>query len=182
MQPNVSVRMDERGFSLIELLVAMTVLAAVMVATLGVLDSSSRMARSDTDRASAIQDAQVGLDRMVRELRHARLVNSATAQVLDVTVLQRGITRRVVFDCSVAHPSTDGQRQCTRSADGGSAEVLVDRVRDVGSDSQAFAYTPATGAPKHVTVRLAVAVDDGRAGGHSRSLVLTDGTALRNVP
>lgn len=174
--------MDERGFSLIELLVAMTVLATVMVATLGVLDSSSRMARSDTDRASAIQEAQVGLDRMVRELRHTRLVNSASAQVLDVTVLQRGISRRVVFDCSVAHPVTSGQRRCTRSADGGTPEAIVDRVRNIGADSGAFTYTPATGAPKHVTVRLAVAANDGRASGHSRSLVLTDGTALRNVP
>ncbi len=174
--------MDERGFSLIELLVAMTVLAAVMVATLGVLDSSSRMARSDTERASAIQEAQVGLDRMVRELRHTRAVNSASPQVLDVMVLQRGLARRVVFDCSVAHPTAAGQRRCTRSADGGTAEVLVDRVRAVGTDSQAFAYTPATGTPKHVTVRLGVAVDAGRAGGHTRSLVVTDGTALRNVP
>lgn len=174
--------MDERGFSLIELLVAMTVLATVMLATLAVLDSSSRMARSDTDRASAIQEAQVGLDRMVRELRHARAVNSASPQVLDVMVLQRGVARRVVFDCSVAHPSTTGQRRCTRSADGGAAAVLVDRVRNIGAVSGAFTYTPATGTPKHVTVRLGVAVDDGRTGGHFRSLVLTDGTALRNVP
>jgi prepilin-type N-terminal cleavage/methylation domain-containing protein len=174
--------MDERGFSLIELLVAMTVLTTVMVATLSVLDSSSRMARSDTDRASAIQDAQVGLDRMVRELRHTRLVNTASPQVLDVTLLQRGISRRVVIDCSVADPATTGQRRCTRSADGGTPQVLVDRVRDIGTDSRAFTYSPATGAPKHVTVRLGVATDDGRISGHSRSLVLTDGTALRNVP
>ena len=174
--------MDERGFTLIELLVAMTVLAIIMIATLNVLDDSSRIAHSDTDRASSIQEAQGGLDRMVRELRHTRVVNTATPQVLDVDVLQRGVARRVVFDCSVAMPAVAGQRRCTRSANGGPAEVLVDRVRDIGADSSAFTYTPATGAPKHVAVRLGVAVDGGRAGGHTRSLVLTDGTALRNVP
>jgi prepilin-type N-terminal cleavage/methylation domain-containing protein len=173
--------MDERGFTLIELLVGMTVLMVVMVATLTVLGDSSRMSTRENDRTMAIGEAQTGLDRMVRELRHTRLVNSATAQVLDVNVVRRGVDSRVVFDCSVAHPQGGGLRRCTRTL-GGASEVLVDRVRDIGTDTSAFALTPATGTARHVTVRLGVAVDGGRAGGYQRNLVLTDGTALRNVP
>jgi prepilin-type N-terminal cleavage/methylation domain-containing protein len=174
--------MDERGFTVVELLVAMTVLVGVMLATFSVLDDSVRFARSDTERASAIREAQVGIDRMVRELRHTRLVHAAAQQVLDVTVVRRGVDQRVVFDCGVNVPGSGGLRRCTRTPAGGPTTTLVDRVRNVGSDSKAFDYTPATGTVRHVTVRLAVAVDGGRKGGQRRSFILTDGTALRNVP
>ena len=173
--------MDERGFTLVELLVAMTVLVILMLATFKVLDDSSAMATRDNERASAIREAQVGLDTMIRELRHARLVNSAGPQVLDVTVTRRGVDRQVVFNCSVAVPGATGLRRCTRTS-GGVTTVLVDRIRAIGADSSAFSYTPTSGPARHVRVRLGVAVDGGRAGGYVNSLVLTDGTALRNVP
>ena len=172
---------DERGFSLIELLVGMLILVLLMLATFSVLDDSTKVALRDNERTSAIREAQVGLDRMIRELRHTRLVNSATAQRLDVNVTRRGTDTRVVFDCGVAVPGATGLRRCTRTPAGGNAEVLVDRVRDIGADTSAFTYTPVA-APTHVRVRLGVAVDGGRKGGYKQNLVLTDGTALRNVP
>lgn len=174
--------MDERGFTLVELLVSATILVLIMMATFSVLDGSSKTARRDTERAHAIREAQVGIDRMVRELRHTQTVHSASAQVLDVTVLQRGVTQRVVFDCSVASPGTPGARRCTRTPSGGSADVLVDRVRNIGADSSAFAYTPPSGTIRHVMVRLGVAADGGRAEGYRNDVVLSNGTALRNVP
>ena len=174
--------MDERGFTIIELLVGMTVLVVVMLATLTVLDDSTRIAARDNDRSQAIRDAQVGIDRMVRELRHTRLVNSATPQVLDVNVVRRGVDTRVVFNCSTAVPGAAGLRRCTRTPAGGTAELLVDRVRDIGADSSAFAYTPAAATARHVTIRLGLVVDAGKQGGYQQNVVLTDGTALRNVP
>ena len=173
--------MDERGFTLVELLVGMTVLVILMMATFNVLDDSTKLAIRDNDRTTAVRDAQVGLDRMIRELRHTSLVNSATPQVLDVNVTRRGVDRRVVFDCSVAVPGATGLRRCMRTPSGGPAELLVDRVRDIGADASAFTYTPASGA-RHVRVRIGVAVDGGKKGGYGDALVLTDGTALRHVP
>ena len=176
--------MDERGFTLVELLVGMTILVGVMMATFSVLDDSTRMASRDNERSSAIDEARVGVDRMVRELRHARQVTTATPQVLNVTVLRRGIDQQVEFNCSTTMPAPDNAlRRCTRSVAGGPGEVLVDRIRTIGtSDTSAFTYTPSTGTPRHVAVRLAVAVDGGKKGGYRESLVLTDGTRLRNVP
>lgn len=175
--------MDERGFTLVELLVGMTILVGVMMATFSVLDESTRMASRDNERSTAIDEARVGIDRMVRELRHARLVTTATPQVLTVTVLRRGVDQQVQFNCSTPMPAPNATlRRCTRSVAGGPAEVLVDRVRPIGPDTSAFTYTPATGTPRHVAVRLGVAVDGGKHGGYRQSLVLNDGTRLRNVP
>ena len=173
----------EDGFTLVELLVGMSVLLVVMLATLQVLDDSTRLANRDNDRVMAMREAQVGMDKLVRELRHTREVVSATPQVLTVRVLRRSdaTPRQVVFDCSVPHPSAAGLRRCTR-ASGGATELLVDRVRPIDGDTSAFTYTPAAGPARHVTVRLGVAVDGGRAGGFGESFVLTSGTGLRNAP
>jgi len=175
----------QQGFTLVELLVGMVVVMVVMLATFSVLDDSTRMAGHDNERALAIREGQVGIDRLVRELRHARAVHAATAQVLDVTVQRRGAVTRVVFRCDAAVSA--GVRACTRTPSGGAAEVLVKRVRDVGTDPSAFSYTPQSPpAPlagiRHVTVRLGLAVDGGASAGHRRDVVLSDGTAMRNVP
>jgi prepilin-type N-terminal cleavage/methylation domain-containing protein len=170
----------EAGFTLVELLVAMGLLVVVMLAAMAVLDGSGQTATRDGQRAHAIREAQVGIDQMVRELRHTRVVHAHGAQVLDVTVVRRGVEQRVVFDCSIAHPDRPGTRRCTRTG-GGSSRLLVDGVRDLGGDSSAFAYTPSSGPVRHVRIRLAVAADGGHGSGYTHDLVLTSGTALRNV-
>lgn len=176
---------DEEGFTLVELLMAATIALVIVLASLTALDGSSRLASSDNERALAIGHAQSGLDQMVRELRHTRTVHSAAAQLLEVTVAQRGVERRVQFDCSVAEPGRAGLRRCVRTIVSGPAagttEPMVTGVGDVGDSSTVFTYTPATGTAKHVTVRVGVALDGGKVGGHTGRTVLDDGTSLRNV-
>jgi prepilin-type N-terminal cleavage/methylation domain-containing protein len=168
--------MDERGFTLVELLVGMLVLVVVMLATLQVLDDSTRISQRDNERAAAIQDAQVGLDRMVRELRHATTV-AGSATVLMATIQRRGVTTaNVIFNCDPANVVA-GVRRCTRQVGAGTPEVLVNRVRGT---SPVFTYTGSP--PKFVRVRLEVAPDGGKVGGYRESVIYTDGTGFRNVP
>jgi prepilin-type N-terminal cleavage/methylation domain-containing protein len=177
---------DERGFTIIELLVASLILVLVLMGTMQVLDTSTRMAHQDTDRGHAIREAQVGLDRLVREARHARAVVSTATQVLELDVRRNGVDRRVRFDCSVAEPSRPGFRRCVRTVvtgpGAGASEPLVTAIGPVGGSSTVFTYTPASGTARYVSVQFSVAVDGGRvAGGHDTPLVLSDGTSLRNV-
>jgi prepilin-type N-terminal cleavage/methylation domain-containing protein len=176
----------ERGFTLVELLVTALVMVVVLLGTMQVLDDSTRMAAQDTDRGHAIREAQVGLDRMVREARHARAVVAAGPQALELDVRRRGVDSRVRFDCSVAEPGRPGLSRCTRTVvsgpGAGTAEPLVTAIAPVQGSPTVFTYSPAAGPARYVRVQLGVAVDGGRAaGGHDARLVLSDGTALRNV-
>ena len=166
--------MDERGFTLVELLVGMLVLVIVMLATLQVLDDSTRISTRDNDRAQAIQEAQTGLDRMVRELRHATTVTTAGTTAITATIQRRGVTTAsVTFNCANV---AAGVRRCTRQVGAGTPEILIDRVRDTGT---VFTYT---GTPtKFVKIRIGVAADGGKAGGFRETVYFTDGTGLRNV-
>jgi prepilin-type N-terminal cleavage/methylation domain-containing protein len=182
----LDLRRDERGFTLVELLVAALVLVIVLLGTMQVLDTSTRMAAQDTDRGHAIREAQVGLDRMVREARHAIAVVTAAPQVLELDVRRQGVDRRVRFDCSVAEPGRPGLRRCVRTVVAGpgtgTGEPLITAITAAQGSSVVFAYTPPAGQARYVQIRFGVAVDGGRvAGGHDTPLVLSDGTTLRNV-
>jgi type II secretory pathway pseudopilin PulG len=85
-------RTNERGTSLVEVLIATMVLAAVMATVLSLVDSSWRRERSE--EAVADTDASVGLalDRFGADVRHARALvapltgqNPAQVLTLDVT-------------------------------------------------------------------------------------------------
>jgi prepilin-type N-terminal cleavage/methylation domain-containing protein len=177
---------DERGFTLVELLVTILVLVVLALATFAVLDASTRSAHHDTGRAHAIRDAQAGLDRLVRELRHTRAVVASAAQSLEVDVRRNGVDRRVRFDCSVAEPGRPGLRRCVRTVvsgpGAGLTEPLVTAIGDAHGSPAVFAYTPAYGTARHVRVQFGVSVDGGRAGSpYDGRFVLSDGTSLRNV-
>jgi Tfp pilus assembly protein PilW len=175
----------EAGFTVIELLVAATLMVLVLLPTFMVLEQSTRHAHRDTARATTIDEAQTGLNRLVRELRHTTLVHSSTAQVLEVTVTRRGVDSRVRFDCTVTEPGRAPLRRCTRTVvsgpGAGSTEPLIQGI-EASASTVVFTYTPAAGIPKkHVAIEVALAVDDAKSFGHRGRAVLADGTGLRNV-
>ena len=171
----------EAGFALTELLVAMTLLAIVLGALLSVIESTTRISTEDQERAHAIRDVQVELDGLVREARQAFRVNPSTAGRLDVSVHRAGQTKRVVFDCTVAHPTLPGTRRCMRQevlADGSltPGKVAVDRIRN----TTVFTYTPATGPTDHVAVTVEAPASGERREGFRHLIRLYDGFAVRN--
>ena len=172
---------SEHGFTLIELLVASVLLVVVLMATLTALDTSKTLATRDTERAHAVAEARTGLDRLLRELRHAQTVTARSPTSLTVTIARRGtITAGVTFDCGVSHPTLAGTKRCVRRV-GGSEEVLVDMVKPQAGDPDIFQYTLAGTVVRHVAIRLPIRLDGGRtAGGYTGRAILRDGTELRN--
>lgn len=171
----------EAGFSLIELIVVMAMLAAALGSILTVIERTTRLSTEDRERAHAIRDAQVELDGVVREARQAFRVNASTGNRLDVTLHRSGTTRRVVFDCTVAHPTLAATRRCMRQevlADGSltAARVAIDRVRN----ATVFAYTPATGATEHIAVTVEAPASRELRSGRNHLIRLNDGFAVRN--
>lgn len=63
--------MDRRGFTLIELMITLTMLAVVMVVLMTVMYAASRSKTSSSNRVESAQSARVALDMMARDLRSA---------------------------------------------------------------------------------------------------------------
>ena len=173
-------RAREDGFSLIELIVVMTMLTVALGAILTVVERTTRISNEDRERAQAIRTAQVELDRVVREARQAYRVNPSTGTRLDVSLHRGGITRRVVFEC--AAPGTPGApRSCTRrevNPDGSmtTATTVMQRV----VNASPFTYTPASGVTDHVTATVEVPASGERISGRNHTIRLSDGFAIRN--
>jgi type II secretory pathway pseudopilin PulG len=60
---------DEAGFSIIELLVAMTVGIGVLFAVLALLDTSTRLSASTVDRVETTSRARLAVDLLTRQVR-----------------------------------------------------------------------------------------------------------------
>lgn len=76
----------EAGFTLVEVLVAMTIAVFVLFGILQVLDSFSSSAARQTKITDANAQTRVAMDRIVRDLRQARTVEVAAADDLVYTV------------------------------------------------------------------------------------------------
>ena len=62
-----------RGFSLIEALITLVVVAAVMIGLYTLLDRSNKLAKQETHVAGAQQSSRVGIYELSRVIRQARV-------------------------------------------------------------------------------------------------------------
>jgi len=111
----------EDGLTLIELLVSISIFVGVLAVTLSILANTARGVRKDEVRTDAAMDAQLGLARMVRELRATYQVIDMTATALDVRAHLPAGDVRLRFDCDVAftpddpaNPFDQDYRRCVR--------------------------------------------------------------------
>jgi prepilin-type N-terminal cleavage/methylation domain-containing protein len=186
----------EAGFTLVELLVSMSLLTIVMGALLGIADSSLPVAARDQERAHVLGEAQSGLDRMTRELRQATKVvwTSPTADAIWFEVDRTGSTVEVLYDCRV-QPVGKPYRQCVKATGTNpavapsvaSGRVVIDRVLNgtaaAATHPTVFSFSPNATSPVQISAEIVVAAQGER---HSRrdythQFVLDDGVYMRNL-
>jgi prepilin-type N-terminal cleavage/methylation domain-containing protein len=180
----VDPRASERGYSLIELMVVAALLVVVLGAILTLAEATQRIAPKETERAHVIREAQVGLDRMTRELRHAYSAPTVppptvTGSSVTASVLGRGgATRTVRYDCDEAHPTESAYTRCLRQVLSGgtwsTGEVVIDRVLN---GTSVFTATP----PDYVRAAVEVAARGDRKTGYTHRVILDDGFYMRNL-
>ena len=196
-------RSGESGFTLAEVLAAMTIFAVLLGATVMFLTTAEVNSSRDTETANAAQEAQTGLDRMVRELRQASSVVVADPNTLDVIVGDKQIR----YQCGVEDPADSRYRRCLRSAGavgalpaGTGGEVVVARLLNGTAARPVFTYTDPPPAetdvddeaadpadpdpapqPTYVTMALAVPAAGERKAGYKHEVVLDTGFYLRNI-
>ena len=144
----------EDGWSLIELLVAMTVFLFVMGAALSLYEVGVKSAPKDTERAAAVREAQTGLSGMTREVRNAYDIVELTPNVIDFLATRKGVSKRIRYECGATDTDvTPALKQCQRSeatltspnqdplpATGTAREVIGRMLNGTAADP-AFSYT-----------------------------------------
>lgn len=68
---------DERGFTLVEMLVTMVMMLVVMSAIYSIFDMGLRVFSYGNNKVEATENARVGLEKMAREIRAAYPVDKA---------------------------------------------------------------------------------------------------------
>jgi prepilin-type N-terminal cleavage/methylation domain-containing protein len=74
---------DERGFTLVELLAALSIGTIVMMAAFYTLDRAGQVQREAADRADALQRGRISLELVTRQLRSQVCLGTATEPITD---------------------------------------------------------------------------------------------------
>jgi hypothetical protein len=176
----------EAGYALTELLLVAALLAVVLGAVLTFGQTTQRLAPRDQERGHVIQEGQVGLHRMTRELRKAHVVNDRGPYFMDVQVLVNGADTRVRYACDVAHPSESTYRRCVRFVNGATTgELVIDRVMNAADSppDPVFSYTTDAGGVNvtHVQARIELPARGDLKNGHGHRITYSDGFYPRNI-
>lgn len=176
-------RREQAGFTLVELLVSISVMGVIFGAIMMLIPTALRLSTRGPERTFTVQEARLSVDRVVRDLRTATSISTPTSHVLRYDTP----TRSVTIEC------TNGQGQ-GGSGQGQGAAVCVRREAPLGQNpsnnpGQAIAsdvenadvFGIAQGGPPtardYVCIKLVMSVD-----GASAPVTLQDGVALRNNP
>jgi prepilin-type N-terminal cleavage/methylation domain-containing protein len=176
---------DEDGFTLIEMLVAMTlgvvVMGGVLILLIGAMRSQPKLEKQTTN----IQTARFVLERMTRELRDGIVVNKATASSVSFQTYVRHTTcggstmsasSAASTKCEVTY--TCSGTSCTRieSEPGTYTGTAVTIFSGLSNSSSVLTYKPNTTSPTYVEVTLKIPDPSGSGG-----LTVSDGASLRNA-
>ena len=88
---------NHRGFSLVELLIGIAILAIIMAAVFGVLSASVTSQQYNFDEGANIQDARVTLNEVSNQLRNATSLSNTLAHSLTYRVLNDTSDRTIAL-------------------------------------------------------------------------------------
>ena len=178
-------RRAEAGFTLVELLLAATLLALVAGAVLALLETSGALAPDDQERGHAVREAQVGVHAMTRELRTATELGTTDPYHLTARVQREGVETWVGYYCGGSSAANPDWGQCVRTVlpSGEPSPLIAAFTNRAGAGGQpVFTYTTRPdGVITSVEVHVDVVVTDSATGRYRYRVPLTDGVYLRNL-
>ncbi|MGH2904172.1 MAG: PilW family protein, partial [Solirubrobacteraceae bacterium] len=119
---------SEAAFTLVEMMIAMSIAAVIFGALIAMLGSSQRVQARDTERAEVLQAGRVGLARMTREIRQASGNSSGVEGVeeikpgsIEFRALIGGKKLKIKYNCEVEDKGAVTQKgtqldECVRYA------------------------------------------------------------------
>jgi len=180
----------ERGFTLVELIVAMALAAVVFGAILSMLESSQRVEARDTEWALTMQEGRSGLSRMSREIRQASKVEKAEAGTIDFLATVGSTEYHVRYECGVVESAP--RYKCVRFASKVAESLPATGTRVVGgvlNGTTVFKYFKKgfanTTEPNYVTLTLELpasgTLKQVGSSAYRQHVVLTDTAYMRNL-
>lgn len=177
-QAGAALRGDEHGFTLIELLIATTLGLMVVGGAFTVFAGGVRSEPHMAAKASALEEARVTVDRITRELRQGREVETATSNELSILTYVKqgtcgGAAGSTATLCLVTYRCSG--ETCTRSvaSPGESSSGAPVQVARGLASPEVFEYSPSATEPTYVGVSFSFVTD-------GEPVTLEDGVALRN--
>lgn len=144
---------DERGFTLVEVLVTMLMMLTVMFALYSIFDMSLRVFSFGNDKTEAVQNARLGLERMEREIRVAYPYDKVNGDETLFPSYSSSTSGSITFG-----NDTNGNRSIVgdeaseeitydvngstleRTVTGTSSQPVVEFVEDVDGDGRALTF------------------------------------------
>ena len=155
----------EAGFTLIEVLITVTLLAIVMGSMLGVFESVQRSEAFVENRSESLDSMRLAIDEMTKDIRQATSISAnSTASYIDMTTYVLGISKEVEYEAS--------GETLTRTVNGGAAVPLQTRL----TSTDMFTYTDSVSDVSLVGLTLSV----NPLNRPDTTLVLTSEVRLRN--
>lgn len=172
---------EQRGLTLVELLVASMLGLLVVGAGMSIFLSAVRSEPRSTSKVAAIQQARFTMDRIVRELRQglevAKTPTPSSSQLAVVTYVKAatcgGASASTAIPCRVTYTCSAGACTRTVAQPDGSAPGSPAQVAGGLSSSSVFSYSPSASNPTYVGVTFTFSTD-------TEPVTLGDGAALRN--
>lgn len=173
-----ALRREERGLTLIELLIAAAVGLVVVGGALTMFMGAIRSEPRTASKVAAIQQARTTVDRITRELRQGLETPTATSSQLAIVTYVKAATcggapASTSIPCRVTYTCSGGNCTRTVAQPNGSAPGAAVQVASGLASNSVFSYLPNSTEPTYVGVSLAVTSD-------GQPVTLSDGVALRN--
>lgn len=185
--------------TLIELLIVAALLSLVLGATLTPFEFAQRQTPKDVEYAKAISAAGAGLQQMMREIRQAYRINSASSNSIDFNAVINSNDVEIAYECDLAYPNNGNPyykeyRRCLRvSATTGTelpaisgGTVVIDRILNGTSAQPVFTFKNSNGEvdmthPTYVQATIRVPSRGELYSGLTHPIELTNGTAIPNL-
>lgn len=138
-------RRDQRGTTLVEVVITISLLVVVTTAFLGAFQSVQRSETYARGRSTSLTEMRLVTARMTKEIRQGEIVRAPTdGGRLELSTYISGVSRSVTYQVVGT--------TLTRRLDGGDAVVILDGL----ATSSIFAYTPSAEFPELVKITLQV--------------------------
>jgi prepilin-type N-terminal cleavage/methylation domain-containing protein len=135
---------DERGFSLVELVVATALMAIIVAALTTLFTSVQRSTVRQETRGRALDDIRLAMEQVTKDARQAQDVRTgSSASVLDMDTFVNGVATHVVYTASGT--------TFTRTV-GSVTTTLLTKV----ASTSVFTYVPSLSSPTLISITLQV--------------------------
>jgi prepilin-type N-terminal cleavage/methylation domain-containing protein len=196
MQPGLRARLRaEDGFTLPELMVVVILLPIVLIGLLKALDTQAKLTPQSVQYANAVEDAGVGISRVMRDLRSATRVVGTTPNTItfDRSTGGSGVVR-ITLSCDVPVPAgtwgpAGTYRRCVKVTvpfvgnvlgTTSATSIVVDRLINGTTDDPVFTFTPNAIFPNYISMKVRVPSRGEDNKGFTHPVVIDNGTLLRN--